>query len=215
MVCKGEKMAFIELKNINKKYEKKSVLENLNLDIYEGEFVGIKGKSGRGKTTLLNIIGLQETFEGDYYFNGNKVDLKDKKMVRNLLKNQIGYLFQNFALIDDLTVYDNLCIVMDKKDKTTEKEMKDALELVGLNQDFLHQKVYKCSGGEQQRIAVARLILKNCKLILADEPTGSLDMENANLIMKLLTELNEKGKTIVMVSHDDKLISQCKRVVEL
>lgn len=208
-------MSLIELKNVNKNYGEKCVLENLNIDINEGEFIGIKGKSGRGKTTLLNIIGLQETFEGEYYFEGNKVDLNDKKSVRSLLKEQVGYLFQNFALIDDMNVYDNLNIVIDKKKKNTESAMIDALELVGLNKDFLYQKIYKCSGGEQQRIAVARLILKNCKIILADEPTGSLDMENANLIMKLLTGLNEQGKTIIMVSHDDKMISYCKRVVEL
>lgn len=208
-------MSLIELKNVNKNYGEKCVLKNLNIDINEGDFVGIKGRSGRGKTTLLNIIGLQETFEGEYYFDGNKVDLDDKKSVRSLLKEQVGYLFQNFALIDDMNVYDNLNIVIDKKKKNTESAMIDALELVGLNKDFLYQKIYKCSGGEQQRIAVARLILKNCKIILADEPTGSLDMENANLIMKLLTELNEQGKTIIMVSHDDKMISYCKRVVEL
>ncbi len=208
-------MSLIELKNVNKNYGEKCVLENLNIDINEGEFIGIKGKSGRGKTTLLNIIGLQETFEGELYFDGNKIDINDKKAVRKLLKDEVGYLFQNFALVDDMNVYDNLNIVIDKKNKKTEKAMINALELVGLNKDFLYQKVYKCSGGEQQRIAVARLILKNCRIILADEPTGSLDFENANLIMKLLTELNEQGKTIIMVSHDDKMISYCKRVIDL
>lgn len=208
-------MALIELKNVNKSYGDKCILNNLNVEIDEGEFVGIKGKSGRGKTTLLNIIGLQESFEGNLYFDGNKVDINDKKTIRKLLKDEVGYLFQNFALVDDMKVYDNLNIVVDKKKKNVEKTMIDALKLVGLDKDFLYQKVYKCSGGEQQRIAVARLVLKNCRLILADEPTGSLDLENANLIMKLLTELNEQGKTIIMVSHDDEMLSYCKRVIDL
>lgn len=209
-------MSLIVLEGVNKKYGDKCVLNNFNLEIKEGEFLGIKGKSGRGKTTLLNIIGLQETYEGACYYDGKKVDIKNKKWVRKLLKEEIGYLFQNFALVEDRTVYDNLRIVIGKKKKkNVEALMSDALEMVGLKKELLYQKVYKCSGGEQQRIAVARLILKNCKTILADEPTGSLDRENAHRIMNLLARLNAQGKTVIMVSHDDSMLSYCKRVIDI
>ena len=116
-----------------------------------------------------------------------------------MLKKVIGYLFQNYALIDDLTVCENLKIVINKKNKIKGKElMLEALEKVGVANEFLNKKIYTCSGGEQQRIAIARLMLKDCDIVLADEPTGSLDDKNTAIVMKLLTQLNEEGKTIVM-----------------
>lgn len=133
-----------------------------------------------------------------------------------MLKKVIGYLFQNYALIDDLTVYENLKIVINKKNKIKGKElMLEALEKVGVANEFLNKKIYTCSGGEQQRIAIARLMLKDCDIVLADEPTGSLDDKNTAIVMKLLTQLNEEGKTIVMVSHDDVALSYCKEIVQL
>ena len=133
-----------------------------------------------------------------------------------MLKKVVGYLFQNYALIDDLTVYENLKIVINKKNKIKGKElMLEALEKVGVANEFLNKKIYTCSGGEQQRIAIARLMLKDCDIVLADEPTGSLDDKNTAIVMKLLTQLNEEGKTIVMVSHDDVALSYCKEIVQL
>ena len=209
-------MYAIELKNIMKKYNEKVILDHFNLKIEEGTFLGIKGESGRGKTTLLNIMGLLESFEGTLSIFGEDVSYGDKKKRKIMLKNTIGYLFQNYALIDDLNVYENLKIALNKKDKENEKNlMRDALKEVGFNENFLNKKIYTCSGGEQQRIAIARLMLKNCRIVFADEPTGSLDEKNSEIVMRLLTKLNEEGKTVIMVSHDDTALSYCKEIVQL
>ena len=209
-------MKALELKNISKKYGNNTIFDNYNLEVKKGTFLGIKGKSGRGKTTLLNIMGLLEDYEGTLNIMGEEVRYRDKKKRKELLKKVIGYLFQNYALIDDLTVYENLKIVINKKNKIKGKElMLEALEKVGVANEFLNKKIYTCSGGEQQRIAIARLMLKDCDIVLADEPTGSLDDKNTAIVMKLLTQLNEEGKTIVMVSHDDVALSYCKEIVQL
>ena len=209
-------MNALELKNISKKYGNNTIFDNYNLEVKKGTFLGIKGKSGRGKTTLLNIMGLLEDYEGTLNIMGEEVRYRDKKKRKEMLKKVIGYLFQNYALIDDLTVYENLKIVINKKNKIKGKElMLEALEKVGVANEFLNKKIYTCSGGEQQRIAIARLMLKDCYIVLADEPTGSLDDKNTAIVMKLLTQLNEEGKTIVMVSHDDVALSYCKEIVQL
>ena len=189
-------MNVLELKNISKKYGNNTIFDNYNLEVKKGTFLGIKGKSGRGKTTLLNIMGLLEDYEGTLNIMGEEVRYRDKKKRKEMLKKVIGYLFQNYALIDDLTVYENLKIVINKKNKIKGKElMLEALEKVGVANEFLNKKIYTCSGGEQQRIAIARLMLKDCDIVLADEPTGSLDDKNTAIVMKLLTQLNEEGKT--------------------
>lgn len=209
-------MNALELKNISKKYGNNTIFDNCNLEVKKGTFLGIKGKSGRGKTTLLNIMGLLEDYEGTLNIMGEEVRYRDKKKRKEMLKKVIGYLFQNYALIDDLTVYENLKIVINKKNKIKGKElMLETLEKVGVANEFLNKKIYTCSGGEQQRIAIARLMLKDCDIVLADEPTGSLDDKNTAIVMKLLTQLNEEGKTIVMVSHDDVALSYCKEIVQL
>lgn len=209
-------MAQIELKNVEKYYDKKAVFKDFNLTIEKGEFIGIKGESGKGKTTLLNIIGLMESCQGNIFIEGEQVSSRDKKRVKQLLRNKIGYLFQNFALIDDVTVYENLKIVMEKKSKQKRRDqMTKALLKVGLTEEYLDKKVYKLSGGEQQRVAVARLILKEGDIILADEPTGSLDRRNSEIIMNLLEEFHKENKTIIMVTHDEKMLEYCTRVVIL
>ncbi len=205
----------IALKNISKEYAGKYVLQNFSLQIEDGEFVGLKGESGKGKTTILNIISLQEKYEGQLLINGKEISLKNKKQCRELLKNEIGYLFQNFALVDDLSVYDNLKMVIKDKKKNVRLRMEDALNNVGLSREILERRVCTCSGGEQQRIAIARIILKKCNIILADEPTGSLDKTNAKLVVDLLKQLQKEGKTILMVSHSDAVLASCDRVVEL
>lgn len=209
-------MEQIILKNIVKKYGDNIIFNNFSLAIEAGEFIAITGESGKGKSTMLNIIGLLEKCEGEIFLNGNLINNIGSKKRRELLKNKIGYLFQNYALIDDLTVYDNLKIVMKKEKRNSQVlKMEEALKKVGLINKHLHQKVYELSGGEQQRVAVARLILKDCEIILADEPTGSLDKSNGTIIMDLLAALNKQGKTIVMVTHDDKNLKYSNRVVQL
>ncbi|MGE7920350.1 ABC transporter ATP-binding protein [Viridibacillus sp. NPDC093762] len=208
-------MSLIKLENITKSYNGHLIFNNLNLEIEKGEFLGITGKSGAGKSTLLNIIGLLEECDGNVIINGKKISYRDTKEVRKLLKNEIGYLFQNYALIDDLTVYENLRIVLDKiPQKEGRKLALQELNKLGLG-DILDKKIFQLSGGEQQRVAIARLILRKSEIILADEPTGSLDQKNGKIIMNLLKEFHNQGKTIIMVSHDESAISNCSRVINL
>lgn len=207
-------MSYIELKNIEKSYGKKIVLKNFNLSVERGEFVGIQGESGKGKSTLLNIIGLLEPCEGEIWLNGHQVSSKDYRKLSRDFKLKIGYLFQNFALIDDVSVYENLNIVQSPGNKSEKRQkMIEALRRVGFEEEILKQKIYELSGGEQQRIAVARIMLYDSDIILADEPTGSLDRKNKEIVMRLLKELQKENKTILMVSHDDESLEYCSRVV--
>ncbi|MBG9564768.1 ABC transporter ATP-binding protein [Brevibacillus agri] len=207
-----------ELVDVSKRYQDHTVLEQINLKVYEGDMLAITGKSGSGKTTVLNIMGLLEDP------SSGTVKLFDKQRPRigsaqanKLLRTRIAYLFQNFALIDDATVDYNLEVPLLYSGKTRaekQKLKKEALEKVGLDIS-LKQKTYGLSGGEQQRVAIARILLKPCDLILADEPTGSLDVDNRNEIVKLLKELNHKGKTIIIVTHDEYVAGECSRVISL
>lgn len=208
----------IKLENITKTIGKKVILENLSLKINQGDLVAIVGKSGSGKSTLLNLLGL---IDGDY--NGHYEIFGQQNVPVNSVKSQaiirehISYLFQNFALIDNETVEYNLMLALkyvklSKKDKV--KKIEEILERVGLP-STLHQKVSELSGGEQQRIAVARAILKPSQLLLADEPTGSLDPENRDLVLNFLLDMNKEGKTVIIVTHDAYVAQQCHRVIEL
>jgi putative ABC transport system ATP-binding protein len=207
-----------ELVDVSKRYQDRLVLDHINLKVYEGEMVAITGKSGSGKTTVLNIMGLLENP------SSGTVKLFDKKSPRigsaqanRLLRTRIAYLFQNYALIDDATVDYNLEIPLLYSRKTRKEKQKlklDALEKVGLNIP-LKQKTYGLSGGEQQRVAIARILLRPCDLILADEPTGSLDVDNRNEIVKILKKLNDEGKTIIVVTHDEYVAEACGRTIKL
>lgn len=201
----------IILNNIKKSFDNNILFDNLNLKIQQGEFVTIYGPSGSGKTTLLNIIGMIEEFdEGELVINNNSIspNLKERKFIKSLRRESIGYLFQNFALIPDETIFENMKIPLEfeKIKETKLKElMKEKLKLVNLNKE-LNTKIYTLSGGEQQRVAIARLLLKNASIILADEPTGSLDYENTQDIINILKDLNEKENvTLIVVTHDREL----------
>lgn len=208
-------MSIIRLEHINKKYADRTIFRDLSLDVDKGEFLGIQGESGAGKSTLLNIIGLLEECSGAIMIDGRVVDRQNDKQVQLLLRQKIGYLFQNFALIDDQTVAENLYLAMPKMPKTRRQQLcLDVLSDVGLG-NILNKTIYQLSGGEQQRVAVARLILHRCKIILADEPTGSLDRENADQIIGLLWELNQQGRTVIMVSHDPRAFRYCTRIVKI
>lgn len=208
-------MELIRLENISKVYNTKIIFKNFNLTVKKGEFLGIKGESGKGKSTLLNILGLLETCEGKVIIEGKEIHDKNTKEIRKLLKNKIGYLFQNFALIDDLSVYENLKIVLKRDEKKNSKDIiGKQLKKVGM-EDALNKKIYQLSGGEQQRIAIVRLILHKSEIILADEPTGSLDRKNAAIVMDLLKNFHTQGKTIIMVSHDESAFHNCSRIVTL
>lgn len=209
-------MSYIELKEISKSFGEKVILDHFCLSVEKGEFAGIQGESGKGKSTLLNIIGLLEECEGEIYLNGKKTEKKDRKNLWKHFHLKIGYLFQNFALIDDESVYDNLKIVLEKgRRKEQEEKMKGVLKQVGFSEEILDKKIYQLSGGEQQRIALARIILYDSDIILADEPTGSLDDGNKRIVMEILQSLTKEGKTIIMVSHDKEALEYCSRVVRL
>lgn len=201
----------IEIRHLYKKFDEKVLFQDLNCEIQDGEFVIIRGNSGCGKTTLLNMIGSLESVDhGEILFNGRNI--LDKRAQREYLKNEIGFLFQNFALMENKTVKENLEMV--KKKVRSEYSLEDALQYVGLS-NSLNQKVYKLSGGEQQRVALARLMIKKCSLILADEPTGSLDPYNAQKIIELLIKFHRQGKTIIMVTHEEKYKNIGDRTIEL
>lgn len=206
----------IQLNNISKKYGNKKIFENLNLSVEKGEMVAIIGKSGQGKTTLLNMIGLIEKPDnGDIIIQGIKNPFNNQKQTINLFRNTIGYLFQNYALIENKTVSKNLDIALEYVNIKNKKQKKEeVIEKVGLK-GKLNNKVFELSGGEQQRVAIARLLLKNNDIILADEPTGALDKINRDNILELLEDLNNDGKTIIMVTHDEYVANKCKRQITL
>lgn len=208
----------IELVNINKNFGDKTILDNCSFNINPNDFVAIVGESGSGKTTLLNILGLIESVDS------GKVKMFDEEYIKpnsiqanKLIRERIGFVFQNFALIDNQTVLYNLLMAMKYRSlKKNEKlvEIEKVLEFVGLG-GYQNKKIYELSGGEQQRIAIARAILKPHDLILADEPTGSLDDVNKQIIFELFEKLNEQGKTIIIVTHDFELAKKCKRVLKI
>lgn len=201
----------ITIKNLSKSFGEKKLFENYSLQINNGEFVIFTGVSGCGKTTLLNMIGsLEKADSGEIEVDG--MDITQKKNQREYLKRKVGFLFQNFALVDNKTVEDNLRLV--KNDCRSGVSIEEALQMVGLS-DKAKQKVYSLSGGEQQRAALARLIVKKCDCVLADEPTGSLDRKNADTVFSILEKINESGKTVIMVTHDESFREKGKRVIEL
>lgn len=201
----------ITIKNLSKSFGEKKLFDNYSLQINDGEFVIFTGVSGCGKTTLLNMIGsLGKADRGEITVDG--MDITQKKNQREYLKRKVGFLFQNFALVDNKTVEENLKLV--KNDCRSGVSIEEALEMVGLS-DKAKQKVYSLSGGEQQRAALARLIVKKCDCVLADEPTGSLDRKNADTVFSILEKINESGKTVIMVTHDESFREKGKRVIEL
>lgn len=194
----------IDMWGIGKCYGEKQILHNLNLTVKEGEFIAIMGKSGCGKSTLLNIIGLLDSYqEGTYRLFGK--DIKEKGVSgKRMRAENIGFVFQAYCLLDNLSVEDNVLMPLlygkQRIDNDLQEQMKnyfDQFRLRGLE----HTKTKCLSGGEKQRVAIVRALLKNPRLIIADEPTGNLDPENAYLIAEQLRKLTNEGKTVVVVTH--------------
>lgn len=199
------------IQNLCKSFDDKVIFNDFNIDIADGEFVIFAGNSGCGKTTLLNMIGgIENPDKGTICVDGVNICLAKNK--KDYFANKVGFLFQNFALLENKTVRQNLELV--QKKNRTDHTIPQVLETVGLF-DKENTKVYKLSGGEQQRIALARLMLKKCDIILADEPTGSLDANNANTVLSILHQLNRQGKTVIIVTHSEKIINSEKKVVKL
>lgn len=211
-------MEIIKLVNVSKAYEKEEVLSNVNLTVENGEMIAITGESGKGKTTLLNIIGLiTKKDKGDLLLFGTKNPSIHSKEAMMFRREKIGYLFQNYGLVDDETVKWNLNLALEYK-KLSKKEKIEKIDVLLNEFKLSHLKekmVYQLSGGEQQRIALIRLILQESDLILADEPTASLDAENEKVILQYLEQLNKKGKTIVVVTHNQDILPYFSRVIRL
>ncbi|MDX1671660.1 MAG: ABC transporter ATP-binding protein [Balneolaceae bacterium] len=213
----------IKLRNIDKyidhRFQRMFILKSINLDIEEGEFVTVMGPSGAGKTTLLNIIGfLDEASEGEYHFLGEAVHGLSDKQKSKYHKSHIGFVFQAYHLIDELTVYENIEMpllyrkVKGKQRKSLVADMLDRFNIVAKKNLFPPQ----LSGGQQQVVGVARAIIGNPRLILADEPTGNLHSEQSEQIMELFQKLNqEEGVTIIQVTHSEKMASYGDRIIYL
>lgn len=193
-------------------------LRDFNLEVKEGEFVAVTGPSGSGKTTFLNIAGLLETFEeGTYFLDGMDVShLSDN--VRSKLRNEnIGFIFQGFNLIADLNIFDNVDVPLRYRGlSSTERQQRinSALDMVGLGSRQRHLPS-QLSGGQQQRVAIARALAGQPKFLLADEPTGNLDSLMARQVMEMLEDINKKGMTIVMVTHDPDLARRAHRNIQI
>jgi putative ABC transport system ATP-binding protein len=212
----------LKLTNLEKIYRTEEIetvaLNKLSIEVKQGEFVAIMGPSGCGKSTLLNIIGLLDDADsGSFLFNNEEVIKYNERKRADLRKRNIGFVFQSFNLIDELTVYENveLPLLYLKVPAAQRKEMVEAvLEKV----QIMHRRNHfpqQLSGGQQQRCAVARAVVNNPKLILADEPTGNLDSKNGNEVMELLTNLNVAGTTVVMVTHSEHDAKYAHRVIRM
>lgn len=198
----------IDLLNVSKSFGSKKIFTDLNLKFESGKSYALIGGSGSGKSTLLNIIGRLEKID-----SGNVlVDEQDiwKIKERTFFKNTVGYVFQNYSLIENKTVYDNLKLIT--KDKKT---ITDVLEKVGLSSDYLHQKIYELSGGQAQRVAIARMLMKPRKIILADEPTGALDGKIGKEIIRLLLNETAEGKYVIIATHDPAVYNEVDVIIDM
>jgi len=212
----------IQINQLQKLYRTEEVetmaLNDLSIHVKPGEFVAVMGPSGCGKSTLLNIIGLLDDLDGgSYLFNSIEVAKYNERKRSELRKHNIGFVFQSFNLIDELTVYENVELPLIYT-KVPAAERKKRVEEVLEKVQIMHRRNHfpqQLSGGQQQRVAVARAVVNNPKLILADEPTGNLDSKNGNEVMQLLTELNEAGTTIIMVTHSEHDARFADRVIRM
>lgn len=200
----------IKLVNINKTYKENQIFKDFNYTFEEGVFHVIFGPSGCGKTTLLNLIGLLDYFEsGEIIIDDIKAPKPYSKQAKQYYKNYYSFIFQDYLLVEHKTVQYNLKLL-----GNNDEEVKEALKIVNL-EDKINEKIYNLSGGEKQRIAIARAILKKPKVILADEPTSALDKDNVEIVMNILRELNKKGITIIMITHDSSNILKTDKILYL
>lgn len=212
----------IKISNLEKYYRTEEVetiaLNKLSLEVKEGEFVAVMGPSGCGKSTLLNILGLLDDPDGgSFLFNGTEVSKFNERKRAQLRKHNIGFVFQSFNLIDELTVFENVelpLIYTGVKSAERKRRVEEALSKM----QIMHRRNHfpqQLSGGQQQRVAVARAVVNNPKIILADEPTGNLDSSNGNEVMQLLSDLNEAGTTIIMVTHSEHDARYSHRIIRM
>lgn len=212
----------IQLKNIEKSFGKKDfiikALSNITIDIFEGEMVAIMGASGSGKSTLLNIIGCLDTqTSGDYYLYNKNVSKMSSKEKSKLRCSELGFIVQDFALINEYSVYKNIilpCIYSKMNKKAINNRAKALIKQLKID-DKTHSYPSQLSGGQKQRTAIARALMNDPKIILADEPTGSLDQQNGHEVIKMLKHINNEGKTVIIVTHDPNIALECNRIIYL
>lgn len=211
----------LDIKNVEKYYGNKGnvvkAIDDMSFQVFSGEFVGVMGPSGSGKTTLLNIIStIDEVSAGHIYIDGEDLTEINQKDIAKFRRENLGFIFQDFNLLDTLTIHENIALALtinrQKKNDIDSKVMGIATEL-GI-EDILQKYPYEVSGGQKQRCACARALITNPKLILADEPTGSLDSRSAQMLIEMISHLNkELGATILMVTHDSFTASYCDRIL--
>jgi putative ABC transport system ATP-binding protein len=212
----------IRLTGIDKTFRTDTIetraLSQVNIDINAGEFVAIMGPSGCGKSTLLNILGMLDSPDkGEYFFNGENIARYSENKLSDLRKHQVGFIFQSFNLIDELTVFENIELAL-LYQKIRTKERRSRVQAVIEKMEIAHRARHmpnQLSGGQQQRVAVARALVANPKLILADEPTGNLDSVHGQEVMNLLKQMNQEGATVVMVTHSLDHASYAQRRINL
>ena len=224
MAEREDMQILIELKNVSKEYKMDSgetgtkALNDVSLEIYKGEFIAIMGTSGSGKSTLLNMIGaMDDMTSGEYYFNGERIHNKSNKEIHLFRKEHISFIFQNFALMDHYTVFENAELPLRAKNISKKQRKKIVMEqLKRLSIEKLAEKMPRqLSGGQQQRCAIARALASGNDVILADEPTGALDSQNSREIMEIFKELNKEGKTIIVVTHDENIAKETQRIIKI
>ncbi len=212
----------IRMESITKLYKTKEIetaaLKEVSLDIRKGEFVAVMGPSGCGKSTLLNVLGMLDSpSSGKYWFSDQEVSSYSERRRTNIRKINIGIVFQSFNLIDELTVYQNIelpLVYLGMRGSKRKNLVRDMLERMNIAPRANHYPL-QLSGGQQQRVAVARAVIANPKLLLADEPTGNLDSEHGKEVMNIITELNDTGTTVVMVTHSPTHAAYSHRIVNL
>lgn len=215
-------MAIIDLKHIAKEYRSDTIvtpaLTDIDLSIDTSEFVAIMGASGSGKTTLLNIIGCMDIpTTGTYLFDGMDLSLSRERQLSSIRGKRIAFVFQHFALIDDYTVFENVEVPLIKQNYAKaerKKKVLAALKAVGIS-ELARKRPVHISGGQKQRVAIARAMACGADIILADEPTGALDSKTGKEIMRLFSDLNNAGKTIILITHDRQIASYAKRLITI
>ena len=210
----------IKLEEIQKDYVNKEqttkALRGINLSIEKGEMVAIIGTSGSGKSTLLNIIGgMDNATSGRYFFEGVEVDNSSPSKMHEFRKKNISFVFQNFALMDKYTVYENVEMpLIARKVKNKKKLVMEQLDKMGIA-EMKNKKPNQLSGGQQQRCAIARALVAGTPIILADEPTGALDQKTGREILECFKDINKSGKTVIIVTHDEKIANECDRIIRI
>ncbi|ECO3290511.1 ABC transporter ATP-binding protein [Campylobacter jejuni] len=209
------KKELIKINNLNKEFGKVKALNNINLSVYEGEWLAIMGPSGSGKSTLLNILSLMDTpSSGEYILDNENLEQMDEEQKITLRREKIGLVFQQFHLIPYLNALENVMLSQYYHSSVDEEDAKMVLEKVGLSHRLTHLPS-QLSGGEQQRVCIARALINNPELLLADEPTGNLDEANEQIVLQTLQKLKNEGKTIVLITHNPDLAKFADRTLVL